>query len=267
MDQRYHRGMPDAAAPRDPKARFTDRVDDYVKYRPGYPPEVFALLARECGLGQACTVADLGSGTGIFAKGLLASGARVVAVEPNAAMRAAAERDLGSVTATFRSVDGSAEATGLEAASVDLVTAAQAFHWFDPPRVRAEMTRILRAPGWVALVWNERAASPLNDDYEAMLEAYAPEYPGVRERDRSAEPKMRDFFTPAQVRSERFPHSQVFDEEGLRGRLRSSSYAPKEGHPMHAPLYARLAEIFAKHAKEGRVELVYETAVFWGRLV
>ncbi len=257
---------PDAPNATDPKARFTDRVDDYVKYRPGYPPEVIELLVRECSLGQACTVADVGSGTGIFAKLLLASGARVVAVEPNAAMRAAAERDLGG-SVQFRSVDGSAEATGLEAASVDLVTAAQAFHWFHPVAARAEMTRILRAPGWVALVWNDRAASPFNDDYEAMLDRYAPDYASVRERDRSPEPRMRAFFAPAQFRRALFPNVQVFDEEGLRGRLRSSSYAPRPGDPMHAPIYARLAELFAKHAKDGRLELTYETVVYWGRLV
>lgn len=258
--------MTDARDTRDSKARFTDRVDDYVKYRPGYPREVIDLLARECSLGQACTVADVGSGTGIFAKLLLASGARVFGVEPNAAMRAVAERDLGGST-QFHSVDGSAETMGIEASSVDLVTAAQAFHWFDPPRARAEMTRVLRAPGWVALVWNDRAASPLNDDYEAMLDRYAPDYANVRERDRSPGPKMRAFFDPAPVRSARFPNAQVFDEEGLRGRLRSSSYAPRPGHPMHDPIYARLAELFAAHAKDGRVELTYETVVFWGRLV
>jgi len=190
----------------------------------------------------------------------------VIAVEPNAAMRAAAERDLGG-TPHFRSVDGSAEATGLEASSVDLVTAAQAFHWFDPAAARAEMTRILRAPGWVALVWNDRAASPFNDDYEAMLDQYAPDYANVRERDRAPGPKMRAFFAPAQFRSASFPSAQSFDEEGLRGRLRSSSYAPRPGHPMHDPIYARLAELFATHAKDGQVELTYETVVHWGRLI
>jgi SAM-dependent methyltransferase len=258
--------MTDARDPRDSKARFTDRVDDYVKYRPGYPPEVLDLLARECGLGQACTVADVGSGTGIFAKLLLGTGARVVAVEPNAAMRAAAEHDLGG-SSQFRSVDGSAEATTLDAGSVDLVTAAQAFHWFDPARFRAEAARILRTLGQVALVWNDRAPSPLNDDYEAMLDALAPDYANVRERDRSPEPKMRSFFAPAEFRRSLFPNRQVFDEEGFRGRLRSSSYAPREGHPLHGPIYARLAEIFAKHAKDGRIELTYETVVYWGRLV
>jgi SAM-dependent methyltransferase len=267
---------PDAAHPvavpwvmadaRDPRARFTDRVDDYIRYRPGYPGEVIALLARECGLTAASVVADVGSGTGILSKLLLETGARVVAVEPNAAMRAAAGRDLGG-SPRFQSVDGSAEATGLDPSSVDLVTAAQAFHWFDPVRTRAELVRILRSPGSVALVWNDRASTPFNDDYEAMLDRFAPDYASVRERDRSPEPKMRAFFAPAEVHRATFPNRQVFDEAGLRGRLMSSSYAPRPGHPMHEPILARLAEVFAIHARDGKLELLYETVVYWGRLV
>jgi SAM-dependent methyltransferase len=210
-------------------------------------------------------VADVGSGTGILSKLLLETGAEVIAVEPNAAMRAAAERDLGS-SSRFRSVDGSAEATGLEASSVDLVTAAQAFHWFDPQRTRAEVTRVLRRPGHVALLWNNRAATPFNDDYEAMLEQYAPDYANVRERDRAPEAKIRAFLSPAEVRSATFPNQQVFDEAGLRGRLTSSSYAPQRGDPLHEAILARLGEIFASHARDGKVTLVYDTIVFWGRL-
>jgi SAM-dependent methyltransferase len=254
--------MPDA---RDPKARFTDRVDDYVRYRPGYPGDVIDLLVRECGLGPASVVADVGSGTGILSKLLLTTGARVVGVEPNAAMRAAAERDLGE-SPRFQSVDGSAEATGLEPASVDLVTAAQAFHWFDPVRTRAELARILHSPGFAALVWNDRASTPFNDDYEVMLDRFAPDYASVRERDRSPEPKMRAFFAPAEVRRASFPNRQVFDEAGLRGRLMSSSYAPQPGHPMYEPILARLAELFAIHARGGQLELRYETVIYWGRL-
>ena len=213
---------------RDPKTRFTDRVDDYVRYRPGYPREVIDLLVRECGLGPATVVADLGSGTGILSKLLLESGARVLGVEPNAAMRAAAERDLHGLP-RFQTVDGSAEATGIDPSSVDLVTAAQAFHWFEPTRARAELTRILRSPGFVALIWNNRAPTPFNVEYEAMLDRFAPDYAGVRERDRSPEPKMRAFYAPADLHRASFPNRQRFDELGLRGRLMSSSYAPREG--------------------------------------
>lgn len=252
--------------PIDPKARFTDRVADYVRYRPGYPRAVVDLLVAECHLGPRTVVADVGSGTGILSKLLLETGAEVLGVEPNAAMRAAAERDLGD-SPRFRSVDGSAEATGLDAASVDLVTAAQAFHWFDPARTRAEATRILRSPGSMVLVWNNRAATPFNDDYEAMLEQYAPDYASVRERDRAPEDKIRAFFAPAEVRSATFPNQQVFDEAGLRGRLTSSSYAPQPGDPLHDRILARLGEIFASHARGGKVTLAYDTIVFWGRLV
>jgi SAM-dependent methyltransferase len=227
---------------------------------------VIDLLVRECALGPATVVADVGSGTGILSRMLLESGARVLGVEPNAAMRAAAERDLRTWP-RFQSVDGSAEATGLEASSVDLVTAAQAFHWFDATRTRAELTRILRSPGFVALLWNNRAPTPFNDDYEAMLERFAPDYANVRERDRAPEPKMRAFFAPAEVHAARFANRQLFDEAGLRGRLMSSSYAPRAGHPMHAPILERLAEIFASHAHNGQVELAYDTIVYWGRLV
>jgi SAM-dependent methyltransferase len=250
----------------DPRTRFSNRVDDYVRYRPGYPNAVLDLLVGECGLGPHTVVADVGAGTGIFSRLLLETAAEVVAVEPNAPMRAAAERELGS-SPRFRSVDGSAEATGLQDASVDLVTAAQAFHWFDPARTRAEASRILRSPGNVALLWNNRAATPFNDDYEAMLERFAPDYANVRERDRAPEAKIRAFFAPAEMRSASFPNQQVFDEAGLRGRLTSSSYAPQAGDPLHERILARLGEIFATHAKNGEVTLAYDTMVFWGRLV
>jgi SAM-dependent methyltransferase len=250
---------------RDPKQRFSDRVHDYVRFRPGYPPALVELLAKECGLGPGRVVADVGSGTGILTRLLVESGARVLGVEPNAAMRAAAERALVGVEG-FESVDGSAEATTLVAASVDLVTAAQAFHWFDPTPTRVEFARILRPSGFVALVWNQRKDSAFNRDYEAMLELCAAEYGHVRERDRAAEPKVRAFFAPATPEVARFDHVQEFDEAGARGRLMSSSYAPQAGHPSHEPMMQRLAEIFAAHARGGRVTFAYETVAWYGRL-
>jgi SAM-dependent methyltransferase len=250
---------------RDPKERFTDRVDDYVRFRPGYPEALLDWLARECGLRPGASVADVGSGTGIFSRLLVARGARVWGVEPNAAMRAAAERLLAG-EARFVSVEGSAEATTLPPRSVDLVTAAQAFHWFDPPRTRVELARILRGGGFVALVWNQRKDCPLNTDYEAMLERFAPEYGAVSERNRAADAKILAFFAPEVPRVARFHYEQVFDAEGLRGRLRSSSYAPREGDPLHEPIYARLDAIFRTHQTGGQVVFPYETLVWYGRL-
>jgi ubiquinone/menaquinone biosynthesis C-methylase UbiE len=250
---------------RDPKQRFSDRVDDYVRYRPGYPRGVVDLLVERCGLGQGRAVADVGSGTGIFSRLLLDAGARVYAVEPNAPMRAAAEKALGD-SARFHSVPGSAEATTLPAASVELATAAQAFHWFDATKARAELARILKPGGFVALVWNQRKDSPFNDDYERMLADFAPEYANVNEKDRAAEPKIRAFYAPAAPEVARFDHEQLFDEQGLRGRLTSSSYAPQSRDPAFPPMMKRLGEIFAKHARKGKVAFPYEAVVWYGRL-
>jgi SAM-dependent methyltransferase len=249
----------------DPKERFTERVDDYARVRPGYPPELLDLFVRTCGLEAGRVAADVGSGTGILARMLLATGARVVGVEPNAAMRGAAERELAGET-RFESVDGSAEATGLADASVDVIAAGQAFHWFDAPRARAEFSRILKPEGWVVLVWNRRKDTALGRDYEAMLERFAPDYAHVRTRERSSEPNMRLFFGPSGARVARFDNEQRLDEAGLRGRLLSSSFAPPAGHPLHEPILRRLAEIYEAHAVGGRVAFAYDTVVWYARL-
>jgi ubiquinone/menaquinone biosynthesis C-methylase UbiE len=261
----------------DPKERFSDRVDDYVRYRPGYPGQVLSLLQRECGLGPGRVVADIGSGTGIFSRLLIASGARVIGVEPNDAMRAAAERALATEDG-FISVCGSAEATGLNAASVDVVVVAQAFHWFDSARTRVELARILRPGGeerrpCVVLVWNLRKDTPFLRDYEDFLVRFAPDYGQVHMRERAEEPSVRAFFAPEVPVDARFDHEQRLDEAGLRGRLLSSSYAPRAGHPLHEPMMTALGEVFARHATagpgEGRalvVPFAYETVVWYAPL-
>ncbi|HEY4016851.1 MAG TPA: class I SAM-dependent methyltransferase [Polyangiaceae bacterium] len=252
--------------PLDSKARFSDRVDDYVRYRPSYPAELGDLFVRVCGLGPGRVVADVGSGTGILSRMLLATGARVIGVEPNAPMRAAAERAF-SGDANFASVAGSAESTTLETESVDAIAAGQAFHWFDPPATRAEFTRILRPRGYVVLVWNRRKDSPFDRDYEAMLDAHAPDYARVRARDRaSSGPGIQAFFAPSVATFVRFDNEQRFDEEGLRGRLASSSYAPRPGDPQNQAIQRRLAEIFRIHAVGGVVTFAYDTEVWYGRL-
>jgi SAM-dependent methyltransferase len=249
----------------DPKERFSDRVADYVRYRPGYPVAVAELLVRIGALGPGRVVADVGSGTGIFSRLLLDAGASVVGVEPNAAMRNAAERALAE-TDRFRSSDGSAESTGLAASSIDLVTAAQAFHWFRPAPARVEFARILKPGGYSALVWNQRADTPLNRAYEAMLERFAPDYAGVREKDRAAEPVIRAFFAPVDPSFAVFANGQVLDEEGFRGRLASSSYAPRAEHPSFAPMMQELGAIFRAHEVGGKVVVPYDTVVWYGTL-
>jgi SAM-dependent methyltransferase len=253
---------------RDPRERFSDRVGDYVRYRPGYPEGVRELLVRVGRLGPGRVVADVGSGTGIFTQLLLETGARVIGVEPNAAMRAAAERALAGPLASgaFESKDGSAEATGLARASISLVTAAQAFHWFDPVRARAELARILEPGGQVALVWNQRKDTPLNREYEEMLERFAPDYANVRERDRAAEPRIRAFFSPSAPSCVTFDNEQRLDASGLRGRLESSSYAPRAPSPLYAPMMEALDGIFRAHQQGGHVTIAYETVAWYGGL-
>jgi SAM-dependent methyltransferase len=250
----------------DPTGRFSDRVDDYVRHRPGYPPELVELLRRECGLGPGRDVADVGSGTGKLTELLLATGARVYAVEPNDGMRRAAERLLGRVPG-FVSVDGRAEATGLPGASVDLVTAAQAFHWFDQVAARAEFLRILRPGGVAALVWNERdnAASAFLREYEDCLRRFSVDYGEVDHRRTASRERIAAFFGPDGFREAEIPNRQDLDLDGLRGRYLSSSYALPRGHPRFDEVMAALGEIFQRHQRDGSVRIDYRTRVYHGR--
>ena len=247
-------------------SRFSDRVDDYVRYRPDYPAALLDWLQRECGVTTEWLVADVGAGTGISSKMLLDAGYRVIAVEPNAPMRAAADTWLGG-DANFSAVDGRADATGLDDASVDLVTVAQAFHWFDEETTRREFARILKPGGLAAIWWNSRrlTGTPFLEGYEALLQTYGTDYTSVAER-YANDVRMRAWFGAGYVGSGRFPHSQKLDFEALRGRLMSSSYAPKEGHPKHAPMLKALRDLFEACAEHGTISFDYDTRVFAGHL-
>lgn len=246
--------------------RFSDRVENYVRFRPSYPPGVIETLRKQAGLNSRAEVADIGSGTGIFAALLLPHAARVFGVEPNAAMRAAGESFLGG-DARFISVAGTAETTGLPDASVDLVTAAQAFHWFDVPACRREFARILRPGGGVALIWNERLvdATPFLADYETLLRRHATDYARVNHANVDAGAAAALFAQQGFTLVE-FPNEQSFDFEGLKGRVLSSSYAPNVGHPGHEPMLRDLEDLFRRHAEEGRVAFRYTTKLYHGRL-
>ena len=245
--------------------RFSDRVENYVRYRPGYPPEVLALLSAECGLQPSHIVADVASGTGVFTRLLLENGNSVFAVEPNLEMR---EMGMSQLDAYNRlvSVAGTAEETTLRSASVDFVTAAQAAHWFDLPRARAEFSRILRPRGWCVLIWNERrtGSTPFLRDYEQLLLTYGTDYDDVRHERTTA--MIHEFFAPAPCHDRVFSLRQRFDYEGTAGRLLSSSYAPLEGHTSHAPMMQELQRIFRAYASDNHVVFEYDTRVYYGRL-
>lgn len=250
----------------DPTRRFSNRVEDYIKYRPNYPRALVTLLEEECGLTRESLVADVGSGTGILSELLLSAGVRVYGVEPNREMREAGE-SLLSAYENFVSVDGRAEETTLHAASVDFVTAGQAFHWFKPEAARREFRRILKDDGWAVLVWNDRRTegTPLLAEYERLLLEYGTDYKEVSSKWAEGE-SIRALFGASEVRTKTFDNEQVLDFDGLKGRLMSASYAPVHGHPNHEPLMRELTALFERHQRDGRVVVEYDTKVFYGNL-
>ncbi|PPU46474.1 SAM-dependent methyltransferase [Xanthomonas arboricola] len=246
--------------------RFNDRVAAYVRYRPSYPPQLLRWLHEELGLTPATAVADIGAGTGISSRLFLEAGYPVTAVEPNPAMRAAAQQWLAEFP-KFRAVDGTAEATGLADASVGLVSAAQAFHWFDVQAVRAEWARILQPGGLAVIYWNSRELDTTDflRGYEQLLLDYGTDYSAVAERYQD-DATMQAWFGEGFRAMARFPNVQRLDFDALRGRLRSSSYAPLAHDPRHAPMLAALRTLFDAHARDGLIDFQYQTRVFAGGL-
>jgi SAM-dependent methyltransferase len=246
-------------------SRFSDRVENYVRYRPGYPPEVLRVLEKDCGLTPAHAVADIASGTGIWTRMLLENGNRAFGVEPNTEMRQAGERVLAGFP-KFTSVAGTAEATTLADQSVDFVTAAQAAHWFDREHSRREFLRILKSGGWLMLLWNERLtdSTPFLREYEELLLKYGTDYADVRHEGTTDE--IHQFFDPVPFQERIFAVRQEFDYTGIEGRLLSSSYAPGPDHPNYAPMLHELRRIFDAHAVAGRAAFDYKTRVYFGRL-
>ncbi|MEO8481962.1 MAG: class I SAM-dependent methyltransferase [Acidobacteriota bacterium] len=248
-----------------PTARFTNRVSDYVRFRPGYPDALLDTLEAGVPLSPDYVVADIGAGTGISTSLLLRAGWTVMAVEPNDAMRAAAEQQLrGRSHLTF--VAGTAEVTTLPDQSVDLVAVGQAFHWFDRDKARSEFLRILKSGGRVALFWNVRRldSDPFAKAYEQLLLTYGTDYTLVTQRHMDATVLTAFFRGPFETHA--FPYVQTFDFDGLRGRLLSSSYAPSPGHPQHEPMISTLRQIFDAHQEQGRVHFVYDTQLYLGAL-
>lgn len=239
--------------------RFTPRVENYQRYRPSYPRELLTLLERECGLAPGARIADVGSGTGLLSQVFVDYGCEVFGVEPNGAMRAAAE-DFLAGRPRFHSVDGRAEATKLPDSSIDIVTAGQAFHWFDAEAAGREFRRILKPGGWMVLVWNERRNDPgFQADYEDVIRNYA------TETNRIDEDAISRMYSHRNWKLTTLGNEQTLDRQGLQGRLASSSYAPLPGTPEYQPLVDALNALFDRYQVDGNVTVLYETLVYVGR--
>lgn len=249
-----------------PTVRFSNRAENYRKYRPGYPPGVIELIRRTC---SGDRIADVGSGTGIFTRILLEASYTVTAVEPNPPMRRMAEQDLSGFPG-FTSVPGTAEETGLTGGSFCAITVAQAFHWFEVEPVRREFLRILEPRGWVFLIWNHRIvdASDFSRDYEELLRSLGESYRNVASRDQDdvGQARLKQFFGDGEVTKSEFNNPHVMDWAGLKGRFLSSSYVPAKGDPRHEEYVARLEDIFLNYERAGKVTFAQSTVVYSGRL-
>lgn len=245
--------------------RFSDRAENYVKYRPHYPEAIISCLAQEAGLTPETVVADIGAGTGISSLPFLENGNKVLAVEPNKEMREMAEKLLHRYP-NFSVVAGTAERTMLPDACAGLIVAGQAFHWFSQNAAKPEFRRIGNKDAYVALIWNERqTGTAFEKEYEKLLAQFAIDYKETSHRNVSAA-QLADFFSPSPYTEHTFRNAQMFDFSGLKGRLLSSSYAPGEDHPSHKPMIHRLEELFERHKEHGMVKFHYTTRLYIGKL-
>jgi len=247
--------------------RFSDRVADYVKYRPHYPAEVFDLLESEGILVKAAAVADVGSGTGISSEPLLKRGYTVYGIEPNKEMREAAETYLSEYK-NFKSLEATAENTLLENGSVNTILAGQAFHWFDKEKSKAEFKRILKPGGHVVLMWNDRRTDTTDflKVYEDFLQMFGTDYKEVNHKNTQDSRIFDAFFGAGNYKEKSFYNYQEVDFAGLKGRVASSSYMPAEGHKDHEFMIYTLKKIFMRYQENGKVKLDYDTRIYYGQL-
>jgi SAM-dependent methyltransferase len=265
--------------------RFSNRVDNYIKYRPDYPAGVTAFLKKEGLFTPESVIADIGSGTGISSQLFLKEGNTVYGIEPNKEMREAAERLLSGYK-NFISVDATAEATGLKDGSIDLIIAGQAFHWFDKQKCKAEFKRILKPGGYVVLMWNDRRTDSTQflSAYEDFIKMFATDYLEVNHKNID-EKIFNDFFAypngeagggKKNYEMKSFDNFQYFDLDGLKGRILSSSYMPAEGHKDFDFMMSVLKKIFNRfqesitlpcgESRRGVVTIEYDTKIYYGKL-
>ena len=242
---------------------FSSKVADYSASRPDYPSALLHALTQECQLTEGSSIADVGAGTGLLTRGLLAQGFSVIAVEPNDGMRAAADQTLAG-NANYRSVQGTAEGLPLCDASMDLITAAQAFHWFDIDSARREFLRVLRPRGQVALVWNDRVQE---DPLHRALDDVFAEFGGAK-RGALLSHETRDSvpaFFRSPTREFSWPHAHRLDGNGLLRLVLSRSYMPQADTPAANEVAMKVQDIYKQHGSSRGIDVNYLTVAIIGR--
>ena len=244
--------------------RFSNRVENYAKYRPHYPRGMLKLLEEKFNINNTFTVADIGSGTGISSEQFVESGYKVFGVDPNSEMRKCAE-ECFSGRKNYFSVNGSAEDTTLEADSIDIIVAGQAFHWFDKGASRIEFKRIIKSGGMIFLIWNKKVKSEgFMDLYYGLLRKYGTDYENVKHENFDSH-TISDFFAPMSFELITMSNEQMLDYEGLEGRLLSSSYIPTEGEK-HERMLEELKSMYSEYNQNGIVRIDYNTEIYAGKL-
>jgi len=241
--------------------RFSNRVKNYTRYRPSYPVSAVQWIVNRYHLGPQSQVADIGSGTGIFTQLLMDAELPVTAVEPNVEMRLESDR-LHATNPLYSSQAGTAEFTNLEDNSVDVITAAQAGHWFDLEKSKREFQRILRPGGVLALIWNRRMhSSPFQIAYETVLNTL-PEYAEVN-HNKLDDVQLAKLFT-GDMERKTFANCQEFDRASFRGRVFSSSYTPSPEDSMYSVFSRKIDGLFSAYATNARVSFAYSSEVYAG---
>ncbi len=252
--------------PEDSKQRFSNRVTDYVSARPSYPKSLLDLLSAKIGFDSSWTVLDVGAGTGISSKLFLDNGNAVVAAEPNDAMRTAAEQWLANYP-KYRSINSPAESIPLEDHSLNLIIAAQAFHWFDPVQFAKECRRLLNDRGSVAIIWNtfEHDSTPAAVEYHGILRSYSLDFEKIVNKWRQSDLLAQTWFTQESYSYSELRNDQTYDFDQMIARVASSSYMPSRDHPRFESMVDAYRKFHAEFASDGRVTLPCVCKVYLGR--
>lgn len=246
--------------------KFTGRADIYSIYRPAYPKLFLDYLYSKIGFSASSVIADIGAGTGIFSSMLLERGSFVFCVEPNADMRRTAQAKLKQY-ARCTLLDSPAESIELGPHTVDFVTVAQAFHWFDRNSFRAECRRILKPGGRVVLVWNIRdSTDALTLENAAINRRLCPKFKGFSGGSAEHPEAYDDFFKAGSRIFKEFENDLLFDKQGFIGRCLTGSYAPVESDPYYNDYVDSIGELFEKHCRQEQIRIANLTRCYIGEV-